>query len=118
MKCIVVIVCRFVAKSEDKLDLIMLYWKKWDKRDIWDQKQVLNFLLVQSMSRSTQVWCADQRQTGPFVAAAGCIVSLPGGKQTERCLECAVNYQLNREEWVFQIPTTAGGHDYTQQTGT
>lgn len=70
------------------------------------------------MSRPTQVWCADQRQTGPFVAAAGCIVSLPGGKQTDRkCLECSVTYQLNREERGFQIPTAAGGHDYIQQTG-
>lgn len=67
----------------------------------------------------TQVWCADQRQTELFVTAAGCIVNLSGGKQTDRkCLECAVTYQLNHEERVFQIPTTAGGHDYTQQTGT
>lgn len=55
----------------------------------------------------------------PFVAAAGCIVSLPSGKQTDRkCLECAVTYQLNHEERVFQIPTSAGGQDYTQQPDT
>lgn len=46
-------------------------------------------------------------------------MNLPGGKQTDRkCLECTVTYQLNHEERVFQIPTTAGGHDYIQQTGT
>lgn len=73
----------------------------------------------ESMSRLTPVWYADQRQAEPFVTAAGCIVSLPGGKQTDRkCLECAVTYQLNHDERGFQIPITAGGHAYTQQTGT
>lgn len=95
--------------------------KKWNQRNMWaDTEQVFIFLfffIFQSMSRSTQVWCADQSQTGCFVVEQAALWAfLVENKQTENVWNVPWPINLTVRRGVSESPPAAGGHDYAQQT--